>query len=180
MNNPILSSTLLLTILLMVGLLFFIRGSVKDRTKEVKLISWEPEESLSLQLQAYFAGRAYNLADADRSQNQFAFEGWVRPSWFLAIFLTCLAALGLLCLSLVLSFLYPSIGNIFLSLTLIAPGAGIFYWQKAGRWERVLLKVDTLSGPDQSPRPLLTITAHRDELRQIQQQLPLKPLGEHD
>ncbi|MEQ8754914.1 MAG: cofactor assembly of complex C subunit B, partial [Coleofasciculus sp. G1-WW12-02] len=43
MSTPILSSTFLLTLLLAVGLFFFIRASVKDRTQKVQLIAQEPE-----------------------------------------------------------------------------------------------------------------------------------------
>ena len=115
----------------MVGLFFFIRASVKDRTQQVKLIAEEPEESLLGQLQEYFDQRAYRVAAVDPAQNQVTFEGFVRPSWFLAIFLTLLAASGLLCFALVLSLLYPSLSNLFLTLILLAPAAGVFYWKKS-------------------------------------------------
>ena len=171
-NNPILASTLLLTILLMVGLVFFIRASVKDRTTEIKLMSQEPEESLFSQLQAYFHQRAYRVAAIDKGLNQVTWEGNVRPSWFMGIFLTSLAAFGLLCLALVLSLLYPYQGNLFFSMILLSPAAGVFYWQKAGRLEQVLLKVETLDR-SQNYFLLLTVTAHRDELIQLQRLLPL-------
>ena len=105
MDTTILSSTFLLTLLLAVGLFFFIRASVKDRTQQVQLIASEPEESLLARLQHYFEQRAYRVADVDAATRQVIFQGFVRPSWFLAIFLTVLAACGILCLSLVLSFL---------------------------------------------------------------------------
>lgn len=158
----------------MVGLFFFIRASVKDRTQQVKLISSELEESLLSQLQKYFDQRAYKVAAVDAAQNQVTFQGFVRPSWFLAIFLTLLAASGLLCLALVLSLLYPSLANLFLTLTLLAPAAGVFYWKKAGRLEQVLLKVEALTEPGIGAQSLITVTAHRDELIQLQQALPFK------
>ncbi len=178
MNTPILSSTFLLTLLLMVGLFFFIRASVKDRTQQVKLIAEEPEESLLGQLQEYFDQRAYRVAAVDPAQNQVTFEGFVRPSWFLAIFLTLLAASGLLCFALVLSLLYPSLSNLFLTLILLAPAAGVFYWKKAGRLEQVGLKVEALPDRGKGGQSLITVTAHRDELLQLQQALPLKPTSE--
>ncbi len=174
-NNPILASTLLLTILLMVGLFFFIRASVKDRTTEVKLMSQESEESLFSHLQAYFHQRAYRVATIDKGLNQVTWQGNVRPSWFMAIFLTCLAALGLLCFALVLSLLYRYPSNLFFSLILLSPAAGVFYWQKAGRLEQVLLKVETLVDRCGTSFRLLTVTAHRDELLELQRLLPLKP-----
>ncbi|NEQ63648.1 MAG: cofactor assembly of complex C subunit B, partial [Moorea sp. SIO4A1] len=103
MNTTILASTLWLTLLLAVGLFFFIRASVKDRIQQVKLASPETEESLLNQLKQYFYQRAYQVAAVDAATNQVTFQGIVRPSWFLAIFLTVLAACGILCLSLVLS-----------------------------------------------------------------------------
>lgn len=174
MNTTILSSTLLLTILLAIGLFFFIRASVKDRTQQVQLISTEPEESLLTQLQQYFDQRAYQVAAVDAATNQVTFQGFVRPSWFLAIFLTLLAACGILCLSLVLSILYPTLTSVFMGLVLLAPIAGVFYWKKAGRIEQVFLKVEALPTQDTIPQNLITVTAHRDELQELQQALKLK------
>lgn len=178
MNTTILSSTLLLTILLAVGLFFFIRASVKDRTQVVKLISGEPLDSLLARLQQYFTQRAYRVVALDADRNQVKFEGFVRPSLFLAIFLSFLAASGILCLVLVLSFLFPQLGMAFLLLELLSPLAGIFYWQKAGRQEQVLLKIeeagDNLSREAQN---LITLTGHRDELSTLQQTLGLQQLA---
>jgi Cofactor assembly of complex C subunit B len=170
-NTPTVLSPLILTLLLMVGLFFFIRASVKDRTEQVKLLWQEPEESVLNKLQQYFEQRAYRITTVDPTLNRVTFEGFVRPSWFLAVFLSFLAAVGLLCLALVLSLLYPSSGNFFLALTLLAPAAGIFYWQKAGRREQVSLQVETISAP-QPQKSIITITAHRDELFQLQQAFP--------
>ncbi|MEW6496643.1 MAG: cofactor assembly of complex C subunit B [Cyanobacteriota bacterium] len=174
MNTTILSSTLLLTFLLAIGLFFFIRASVKDRTQQVQLISTEPEESLLTRLQQYFDQRAYQVAAVDAATNQVTFQGFVRPSWFLAIFLTLLAACGILCLSLVLSILYPTLTGVFMGLVLLAPVAGVFYWKKAGRIEQVFLKVEALPAQDTIPQSLITVTAHRDELQELQQALKLK------
>jgi hypothetical protein len=165
--------------LLAVGLFFFIRASVKDRTEQEKLISQEPEESLLAQLQLYFDERAYRVASVDAATNQVIFQGFVRPSWFLAIFLTVLAACGILCLSLVLSFLYPTFTNLFLGLVIFSPIAGVFYWKKAGRSEQVSLKIEALSTPTENTgqQTLITVTAHRDELAQLKQSLHLKTQG---
>lgn len=175
MNTTILSSTFLLTLLLAVGLLFFIRASVKDRTQQVGLIAQESEESLLSRLQQYFDQRAYRVAAVDAATNQVTFQGFVRPSLLLAIFLTVLAACGILCLSLVLSFLYPTLTSFFLGLVLIAPAAGAFYWKKAGRNEQVSLKVEAVPTQGTDSKTLVTVTAHRDELRELQQALKLKP-----
>lgn len=176
MNTTILSSTFLLTLLLAVGLIFFIRASVKERIEQVNLMAEQPEDSLFTELQQYFTHRAYQINTVDAVNHQVTFQGFVRPSWFLAIFLTLLAACGLLCLGLILSFLYPASGNLFLGLVLLAPGAGWFYWKKAGRIEQVSLKVEAIPTSQTGAQSRVSVTAHRDELSALQQALPLKRL----
>lgn len=176
MQNSVLLSTALLTLLLLVGLFFFIRASTKDRTEVVKLIAAQQEEPLFEQLQQYFQQRAYRLAAVDAGLEQITFEGFVRPSVFLAIFLTILAAIGIFCLSLVLTFVFPDAASVLPALVLLAPVAGLFYWQKAGRQEQVSLKVETLSGAE--PKSLLTVTAHRDELAELRRALGLREFEE--
>lgn len=175
MNSSIHSSTFLLTLLLAAGLFFFIRASVKDRTSEEKFISEQEEESLLTQLQQYFSGRAYRVAAVDAAQNQITFEGYVQPSWFLAIFLTLLAAAGTLCLALVLAILFPQLASVFLGLLLLAPAAGLFYWQRAGRPEKVSLTVETLTDRGNRQHRLITVKAHRDELAELKRAFALKP-----
>jgi len=163
------SSTLFLTLLLMLGLFFFLRASVKDRTKKIQLSSSESQEILLSRLQEYFESRSYQIVDLDRDKKQVTFQGLVRPSLFMAIFLSLLAQIGCLCLALVLSFLYPQIGNGFLLLIAIAPLTGFLYWQKARRTERVALKVEPADSKLTNVKTLMTIAAHRDELIQMQQ-----------
>ncbi|WP_088893453.1 cofactor assembly of complex C subunit B [Leptolyngbya ohadii] len=172
MQTSILSSTALLTLLLAVGLFFFIRASTKDRIEVAKLMSDQSEESLLDGLKQYFGDRAYRVIALDAEQNQVTFEGFVRPSLFLAIFLSSLAAIGIFCLVLVLSYLFPNAGNVLLLLLLLAPGAGVFYWKKSARLEQVAVKVE----PDQvnQPHRFLTVTGHRDELAELQRSLNLK------
>jgi Flp pilus assembly protein TadB len=174
MNTLIIPSTLLLTLLMLVGLFFFIRASVKDRTQEIKLVSEQAEASLVVELQQYFQERSYKVAQVNPEQNSVRFEGIVRPSIFLAIFLTLLAAAGILCLWLVLSLLFPSLSSIFLWLVLLSPAAGFFYWKRAGRKEQVLLKMEATKNKLQSPSKI-TVIAHRDELIELQRALQLKP-----
>ena len=150
---------------------------MKDRTQQVQLMAQESEESLLTRLQQYFDQRAYQVTSVDAATNQVTFQGFVRPSWFLAIFLSVIAACGILCLSLVLSLLYPTLSSIFFALVLLAPVAGLFYWQKAGRPEQVSLKVEAVSTQETGSQSLITVTAHRDELYELQQALKLKPLS---
>ena len=175
MNTAIRPSILVITLLMSVGLIFFIRASVKDRTQKVKLVSEQAEASLMAQLQQYFAQRSYRVVSVDAEQNSVTFEGEVLPSSFLAIFLTLLAASGILCLALVLSMLFPSLSGFFLGLVLLSPAAGVFYWKRAARSEQVLLKVlDTQSEKTQL-QSQISVTAHRDELIELQRALQLKP-----
>lgn len=177
MSTTILSSTLLLTLLLAVGLVFFIRASTKDRTQQLQLIAEQAEESLLTQLQQYLQERSYRVIAVDTVQKEVTFQGFVRPSWFLTIFLSLLAVCGTLCLALVLSMLFPQLRHIFPSLVLLSPAAGLFYWQKAGRSEQVFLKVEPITADSAETKSLITVTAHRDELAAMQQALHLNPSG---
>ena len=174
MDTAILPSTVLLTFLLSVGLFFFIRASTKDRTQTAQLVSEENEVVLMPQLQEYFRSRSYRVAAVDREKNQVTFEGFVQPSWFLAVFLTLLASVGIVCLSLVLYFLVPSLSTLFLGMVLLSPLTGILYWKKAGRLEKVLLKLEATPNKQHSSSQI-TIIAHRDEVAELQKALQLKP-----
>lgn len=160
-----------MTLLLAIGLVFFIRASAKDRTEQVKLIFEQPEATAMAQLQQYFAQRSYQVISLDKESNSVTLEGMVRPSVFLAILLTLLASAGILSLALVLSLLFPDYGQFFPLLALLAPGAGIFYWKKSHRKEQVSLKLQ----PNTSDRSLaIAVTAHRDEIAALQKSLPVR------
>ncbi len=158
---------------MLVGLFFFIRASVKDRTQEIRLVSEQAEISTMTQLQQYLQERSYRVVKVDTDHNQITFEGVVRPSIFLALFLTMLAAVGSLCLALVFSLLFPSLNPVFLGLVLLSPVAGIFYWKRAKRPEQVSIKVEVTSEKPQPPSQI-TVIAHRDELIELQRALQLK------
>jgi uncharacterized membrane protein YqjE len=170
-NLPVISSTFFLTLLMMIGLFFFIRASVKDRTKQIQLLPAESEDVLIKKLQEYFEARAYQLTSVNPETKQVEFKGYVQPSLFLAILLSLLAAVGLSCLTLVLLLLFPDLNRLCWLLILIAPLAGVFYWQKAGRWENIMLQV--INSDRQN---LVRITAHRDELIQLQENLAVEIL----
>lgn len=176
MAIPVLPSTALLTVLLGIGLLFFIRASTKERIQQVQLLAEQPEPSLLEQLQQYFTQRAYRIAAVDAEQNLITFEGFVRPSAFLAIFLTLLAAIGILSLVLVASVAFPQQAALFPWLMLLSPLAGVFYWKKSGRPEQVLLRVETVTTDGDASQSLLTVTAHRDELAELQRAIALHPV----
>lgn len=171
MDLPILSTSLLLTVLSLIGLVFFIRASVKERTQQIQLITSDSEEILLNKLQKYFETRAYKVTALNKETNEITFQGFVKASWFLAIFLSALAAFGLFCLALILSFLYPFFSNFIWVILLLAPVAGIFYYRNASRVEKVLLKIETITEVETATKNYLTITAHRDELTQLQKTL---------
>lgn len=171
MDTAILPSTLLLTLLMSVGLIFFIRASTKDRTETAQLVSQLPQTSLMPQLKEYFRARSYRVAAVDRQQNKVTMTGFVKPSWFLAIFLTILAAVGFTSLSLVLSMLFSIKSFLLYGIVLLSPLSGIFYWNKAGRIENVSL---TVEDTDSEQNSKITVTAHRDEIISLEEALQLK------
>jgi hypothetical protein len=176
MGFPVLSSTVFLTLLMLIGLVFFIRASVKDRIQALSFTSDQPEATLASQLQRYFTQRAYRVTTVDNEENQITFEGIVRPSVFLAIFLVMLAIVGTLCLSLILVIAAPSLSIAAFLPIILSPLAGVFYWQKAKRPEKVVLKLEASSNDPLTSQSFLTVIAHRDELLELQRALPLKPV----
>lgn len=179
MNSFVPPSTFLLTLLLMVGLFFFVKASVKDRTQQVRLVAEQPQDATTNQLKQYFDQRAYQVTAVD--QDTVAFEGLVRPSVFLAVFLGLLVAVSMLCLALVLLVLLPQLGAVSFLLLLLSPLASWFYWQQAERPEQVLLKVEPFnSSPDNSQalvdQSLVTVTGHRDELIELKRTLQLRDI----
>lgn len=172
MSNSVIPSTFFLAVLMTIGLVFFIRASVKDRTQVIRLASDQSETSLLTQLRQYFDQRAYRVVTVDAARNEVVFEGTVRPSFFLAGFLSLLAAMGASCLILMLSYLFPVRSQLWLSLLLLSPLAGVFYWRGAERLEQVSLKIESVS--DAEVKSLITVKAHRDELAELQRTLKLK------
>lgn len=172
MTDTVIYSTLLLTLLMIVGLVFFIRASTKDRIETLTLA--RPIDPLALlqNLTTYFEGRAYAVVAAEAEPQRITLRGRVRPSLFLAGFLTLLAAVGALCFALVLANLWPAQGAIFLGLLALSPGAGWFYWRGADRDEEIRLEVRPSATTDSSAEGAIAqvqITAHRDELIALDQ-----------
>lgn len=166
----------MLTLLLLIGLFFFIKASTKDRTEQMEFIALETEESVFERLQTYFEQRAYQIRDIDGVNNTVTYEGFVGPSGFLAVFLSLLAATGLVCVALVLAMIYPPIGFGFLTICCLAPAAGWFYWRRAGKVERVVLQITKATPITDQPKQLITVTAHRDEIIQLRQVVPYQPV----
>jgi hypothetical protein len=170
--NSVLTTAASLTVLLSIGLFFFIKAAVKDRIERLTFALTEPEAEFLPKFDKYLVDRAYRLVDVSDITG-VTYEGAVAPSWFMAIFLTVLAAIGFLCLGLVGSYLWPAIGYRCLFLGCLAPIAGWFYWQRSARPEQVNLAVELGKG-----QRLVSITGHRDELHILEKTLGIRPLEE--
>ncbi len=171
---PTIYSTLFLTILLFVGLISFLRGSIRDRTTEAlftveKLaVDQITDDRLLMQVRDHFRKRAYKVVEIDPERDVATLSGQVKPSLFLAVFMTVLAASGLICLGLVLGILIPDLENIWLWLTALSPIAGIFYWRGTPRERQVSLRL--------MPDARLKIRAHKDEIEELQRSLNLEKI----
>ena len=159
-----LPSIFFITFLLLIGLFFFIRASVKARTESIELQFNQSSPQITEQLQTHFNQRAYHLVNHDPNENQFILEGMVAPSFFLAIFLSLLAAIGLLCLGLILSISLPQHPLFSWALPILSPLAGLFYWRRAKRIEQVSFVIR-----ETEQRNSVIVTAHRDELIALRQ-----------
>ena len=163
------SSTLFLTILLAIGLGFFLRAASKDRTTIVNVKSPLPPLEVLKGISFWLEERGWTKNGGNVEEKLLIFNGNVASSKFLVIFLSCLGGLGSACLGLVLIQLYPSLSWWPLLLAAIgAPLAGIVYRIKSNREESLEVK---LLSPDLSDSSILRIKAHRDELIAIQLEL---------
>jgi Cofactor assembly of complex C subunit B len=160
-TNVAFYSSLILTLLIAVGLFFFIRASVKDRTKQEVLHSEVAPDTLRAKINLYFRQRAYQLSVQGET---VTFQGTVRPSMFLAVFLSVLAFFGLGSVALVLASLVGG-GGWFWGI-LLCPLAGVFYWQRAKRPEKVSLKI-----VERTATTEIHIQAQRDEMEKFKQAL---------
>ncbi len=183
--DPTRVSTLLLTALMVIGLGFFIRASTKDRIEVMQFGSTQAAEPLRQEVVSYFQTRAYRQivapnTDAAATRNAdtsaITVAGMVSPSVFMAVFLSGLAAIGLACLALIMATLFPGWGQFLFALVLLSPLAGLFYWRKSSRPEKVTFKVEAFDQvSDEAAVPAsgqtvdniiskLTVEGHRDEL----------------
>ena len=163
------SSTLFLTILLAIGLGFFLRAASKDRTTIVDVQSPLPPLEVLKGISSWLEERGWKKSGGNVEEKLLIFSGNVASSVFLVIFLSCLGGVGSACLGLVLIQLYPSLSWWPLLLAAIgAPLAGIIYRVKSKREESLEVK---LLSSDLSDISILRIKAHRDELIAIQLEL---------
>ena len=165
---PTLGSTLLLTLLLAIGLVFFLRAASKDRTTVVEVHSPRPALEVLDGLREWLLARGWQAEGGDPEQRLLRFRGQVQASIPLAVLLSLLAAVGAGCLGLVLRQLLPPLQGWPLLLVLLGPLAGVLYRRRAARSELLELR---LTSDDQQSGSSLKVRAHRDELIAMEQEL---------
>ena len=102
-------STLLLTVLLAIGLVFFLRAASKDRTTVVDVMSPQPPLTVLDGLSAWLEARGWSRDGGDAERQVLRFKGKVASSQPLAVLLSLLAAIGSACFGLVLRQLSPQL-----------------------------------------------------------------------
>ena len=175
---------------MVIGLVFFIRASTKDRIEVMQLGATQAAGPLQQDVLNYFRGRAYRslselkvgavnrgsdapiddqaIIDAESlpsDSDVIIVIGMVSPSIYMAVFLSSLALIGFSCRALILTVLLPVWGRFSFGLALLSPLAGVFYWKKSSRPEEVTFKVEPVSENNFSTR--LTVQGHRDELAEL-------------
>ena len=156
------SSTLLLTVLLAIGLVFFLRAASKDRTTIVQINSPLPPIEVLNGVNVWLKKRGWESNGGDAERQVLSFKGQVAASKTLAIFLSILGGLGSCCLGLVIIELYPSISWWPLLLGIIGgPSTGLIYSNRANRIEYLEIR---LMNDQNEKETTLKIKAHRDEL----------------
>ncbi len=156
------ASTLLLTFLLAIGLMFFLRAASKDRTTVVDIQSSLPPLEVLKGISDWLAARGWREIGGDAEMKVLRFNGSVAASTFLTIFLSILGGLGSACLGLVVTQLFPFLGWWPLCLSLLgAPLAGVVYRIRSSRVEGLEIK---LLSEDDASQTRLRVRAHRDEL----------------
>ncbi|MCS5707115.1 cofactor assembly of complex C subunit B [Synechococcus sp. FGCU-3] len=163
-------STLLLTLLLAVGLVFFLRAASKDRTTVVDVRSSKPAIEVLSGLTVWLEQRGWQAVPeaSDPERRHLLFRAQVAASPTLAVLLSLLGGVGASCLGLVLRQLAPALGWWPLLLALLGPMAGVIYRKRAQRAEELelrLLSHDSATGSE------LRLRAHRDELIALEQDM---------
>ena len=163
------TSTLLLTLLMAIGLGFFLRAASKDRTTVVDVHSPRPALEVLNGLTTWLNARGWHTDGGDPNRQVLRFRGQVASSPALAGLLSLLGGLGAACLGLVLRQLWPQLGWWPLLLTLLGPVAGLLYRHRAQRAETLELRlIETTAAMGGSS---LRLRAHRDELIALEQEL---------
>tara|TARA_Y100001978_G_C23694045_1_gene436475 strand:+ start:2396 stop:2953 length:558 start_codon:yes stop_codon:yes gene_type:complete len=160
--NYYLKSTLFLTILLAIGLFFFLKASSKDRTTIIEISSSKkPIEALNLVCN-WLKKRGWQQVKVNSDRRTITFKGKVVSSKLLAIFLAFLGGLGSCALGLVIIQIYPILNWWPILLGLVGgPLSGFVYSKKSQREEIFEFK---LIDENELKKTQLRLKAHRDEL----------------
>ena len=162
-------SVLILTILLAIGLVFFLRAASKDRTTIVDVHSPLPALQVLEGISDWLEERGWKRDGGDAINQVLCFNGSVASSLPLQILLTILGGFGSGSLGLVLKQLYPNLNWWPLLLIVLGgPLAGFVYRKRAARVESLEVKLVSFSDQDGSR---LRLRAHRDELIAIELEL---------
>ncbi len=165
-----LNSTLLLTILLAIGLFFFLRASSKDRTTVIEISSTQQPVKVLNALCEWLNLRGWKQIGGDFDQRTLVFKGQVVSSKLLAIFLGFLGGFGSCALGLVIIQLYPSLGWWPIILGLLGgPLSGIIYFKKSAREEKFELRL--IDKDNEEDITYMRLRAHRDELISLENEL---------
>jgi hypothetical protein len=154
-------STLLLTLLLAIGLVFFLRAASKDRTTVVDVQSPRPALEVLEGLSQWLEQRGWVQRGGDAERQVLRYQATVAASAPLALLLSLLGTIGAGCLGLVLRQLQPTLGWWPLLLALLGPLAGLVYRRRALRQEGLEIR---LMSSDESGGSTIRLRAHRDEL----------------
>ena len=155
------TSTLLLTALLGIGLVFFLRAASKDRTTVVEVRSPRPPVEVLNGLDAWLKQRGWSQQGGDADRCLLEYRGQVDSSVALAVLLSVLGTVGAGSLGLVVRQMDPSLHWWPLLLAAFGPLGGWIYTRRARRVEEIQIRlIESLSGDGST----LRLRAHRDEL----------------
>ena len=160
--NYYLGSTLLLTLLLAIGLFFFLKASSKDRTTIIDISSSKQNIEVLNEVCNWLNSRGWQQIKVNSDKKILTFKGQVVSSKPLAIFLSILGGLGSCSLALVFIQIYPFLNWWPILLGLVGgPISGFVYFKNSQREEIFEFK---LINENQIQSTQLRLRAHRDEL----------------
>ena len=173
-----LNSTLLLTLLLAIGLFFFLKASSKDRTTTIEISTTKkPIETLNV-IYSWLTSRGWQQIGGDFEQQILVFKGQVISSKTFALFLSLLGGLGSASLGLVIIQIYPRFGWWPILLALVGgPLSGVIYFKRSQREETFEFRLVNNENPSTTS---LRLRAHRDELIALENELSDKLQLESD
>ena len=160
--NYYLGSTLLLTVLLAIGLFFFLKASSKDRTTIIDISSSKKDIEVLNEVCNWLNARGWQQIKVNSDKKILTFKGQVVSSKYLAIFLSILGGLGSCSLGLVIIQIYPLLNWWPILLGLVGgPISGFVYFKNSQREEIFEFK---LINENERQYTQLRLSAHRDEL----------------